>query len=68
MRPTTTFSRASSEVGVARVADAAVVGSALVDEVEAALKRNESPVRKVLETAHALAQAVRQARVTKASV
>ena len=53
---------------VARVADAAVVGSALVDEVEAALKRNESPVRKVLETAHALAQAVRQARVTKASV
>ena len=53
---------------VARVADAAVVGSALVDEVEAALKRNESPVLKVLETARALAHAVRLARVTKASV
>ena len=53
---------------VARVADAAVVGSALVDEVEAALQRNESPVLKVLETARALAHAVRLARVTKASV
>ncbi len=53
---------------VARVADAAVVGSALVDELAAALERNESPVPKVLETARALAQAVRQARVSKASV
>ena len=52
---------------VARVADAVVVGSALVDELAAALERNEPPVRKVLETAHALAQAVRQARVTETS-
>ena len=53
---------------VARVADAAVVGSALVDALAAALERNEPPAPKVLATAHALAQAVRQARVTEASV
>jgi tryptophan synthase alpha chain len=53
---------------VARVADAAVVGSALVDEIAAALDRNEAPAPKVLETARALAQAVRQARVVEASV
>ena len=53
---------------VARVADAVVVGSALVDEIAAALERNASPVAKVLETARALAQAVRVARVMKASV
>ncbi len=53
---------------VARVADAAVVGSALVDEIAAALERNEPPAPNVLATAHALAQAVRQARVTEASV
>ena len=53
---------------VARVADAAVVGSALVDEIAAALERNEPAPPKVLATAHALAQAVRQARVTEASV
>lgn len=53
---------------VARVADAAVVGSALVDEIAAALGRGESPVPKVLETAAALAQAVRQARHATASV
>ena len=53
---------------VAHVADAVVVGSALVDVIETALTGNESPVAKVLESAHALAQAVRQARVTKASV
>jgi len=52
---------------VARVADAAVVGSALVDEIAGALERNASPVPKVLETARALAQAVRDARVTEAS-
>jgi tryptophan synthase alpha chain len=53
---------------VARVADAAVVGSALVDEIAAALGRNEPPAPKVLESARALAQAVRQARVVEASV
>ena len=53
---------------VARVADAAVVGSALIDEIAAALDRNEAPAPKVLETARALAQAVRQARVVEASV
>jgi tryptophan synthase alpha chain len=52
---------------VARIADAVVVGSALVDEIAAALA--ESPdaagpasVRKVLAAASALAQAVRHAR------
>lgn len=52
---------------VARVADAAVVGSVLVDEIAGALERNAPPVPKVLETARALAQAVRDARVTEAS-
>ena len=52
---------------VARVADAVVVGSALVDELAAALDRNEPPARIVLETARILAQAVHQARVTEAS-
>jgi tryptophan synthase alpha chain len=47
---------------VARVADAAVVGSALVEEIarEIALKRD--PVSKVLESATAMAHAVRHAR------
>ena len=48
---------------VARVADAVVVGSALVEEIAGALARNETPARKVLEKAHSLAQAVREARV-----
>ena len=52
---------------VAHVADAVVVGSALVDVIESAVTGNESPVPKVLESARALAQAVRQARVSKAS-
>jgi tryptophan synthase alpha chain len=47
---------------VARVADAAVVGSALVDVVETTLLANEPIVPKVVETARALAQAVRSAR------
>ena len=47
---------------VARVADAVVVGSALVEEIAGALQRNETPVPKVLETARRLAQAVREAR------
>ena len=53
---------------VARVADAVVVGSALVDEIAAAVERNVQPAAKVLATARALAQAVREARVMKASV
>ncbi len=52
---------------VARVADAAVVGSVLVDEIAGALEHNASPVPKVLETARALAQAVHEARVTERS-
>jgi tryptophan synthase alpha chain len=48
---------------VGRVADAVVVGSALVEEVAAGLQRNESPAAKVLESARSLARAVRGARV-----
>lgn len=48
---------------VARVADAAVVGSALVDEIEAAAKLNENVTEKVLLKASELAKAVRSARV-----
>ena len=49
---------------VARVADAVVVGSALVEEIAGALTRNETPVPQVLQVARSLAQAVREARVT----
>ena len=48
---------------VARVADAAVVGSALVDEIESAAQLNENVTEKVLLKASALAKAVRSARV-----
>jgi tryptophan synthase alpha chain len=48
---------------VARVADAAVVGSALVDEIAAAIAQNRDPVAKVLDTAAKIAMAVRTARV-----
>ncbi len=51
---------------VARVADAVVVGSALVDEIAAGLEANENVTSRVLQTARRLAQAVRavgQARV-----
>lgn len=47
---------------VARVADAVVVGSALVDEIAAGLKAGEAVTPKVLASARALAQAVRDAR------
>jgi tryptophan synthase alpha chain len=47
---------------VARVADAAVVGTALVDAGAEAVAQNRDPVAKVLETAGALAKAVRSAR------
>jgi tryptophan synthase alpha chain len=49
---------------VGRVADAVVVGSALVEEVAGGVQRNESATAKVLELAHRLAQAVREARVS----
>ncbi|CAN5130344.1 tryptophan synthase subunit alpha [soil metagenome] len=48
---------------VARVADAAVVGSALVDEIEAAAKLNENVTERVLLKASELAKAVRSARL-----
>ncbi|WP_419319166.1 tryptophan synthase subunit alpha [Caulobacter sp. ErkDOM-E] len=48
---------------VARVADAAVVGSALVDEIESAAALNENVTEKVLLKASDLAKAVRSARV-----
>ena len=47
---------------VARVADGVVVGSALVDEIAAALEANENVTRAVLSKAAALAKAVRSAR------
>jgi tryptophan synthase alpha chain len=47
---------------VARVADAAVVGSALVDEIESAGRLNENVTQKVLSKASELAKAVRSAR------
>ncbi|HEY3813294.1 MAG TPA: tryptophan synthase subunit alpha [Caulobacteraceae bacterium] len=51
---------------VARVADAAVVGSALVERIAEALSDGGSPAAKVLETAGALAKAVRSARLAAA--
>jgi len=48
---------------VARIADAAVVGSALVDEIESAAQLNENVTEKVLLKASELAKAVRSARV-----
>lgn len=47
---------------VARIADAVVVGSALVDEIGAALETGENAAPRVLAAASALAQAVREAR------
>lgn len=52
---------------IARVADAVVVGSALVDEVAAALEANEPAAPRVLEKVRSLADAVRGAR-TKETV
>ena len=47
---------------IARVADAAVVGSALVEEVATALAANQPAAHRVLAKASELAKAVRQAR------
>jgi tryptophan synthase alpha chain len=48
---------------IARVADAAVVGSALVDEIAAAAVDGSDPVARVAAAVRALADAVRHARV-----
>jgi tryptophan synthase alpha chain len=58
---------AEQAAAVAKIADAAVVGSALVDAVEGALAQNRDPVAKVLETAQALGKAVRSARALGAT-
>jgi len=50
---------------IARVADAVVAGSVLVDEVAAALEAHEPAVPRVLAKVKALADAVRGARVTE---
>ena len=50
---------------IARVADAVVAGSVLVDEVAAALAANEPAVPRVLAKVKALADAVRGARVAE---
>ena len=50
---------------VARVADGAVVGSALVDQIADAIAQKCDPVSKVLDTARLLAQAVRAARLER---
>ncbi|MGI9169016.1 MAG: tryptophan synthase subunit alpha, partial [Caulobacteraceae bacterium] len=47
---------------VARVADAVVVGSALVDRIDEAIAHKRDPVSNLLATAAELAQAVRSAR------
>jgi tryptophan synthase alpha chain len=52
-----------SAAAIARVADAAVVGSALVDEVAAGLEMNEDVTTRVLSKVEALAKAVRRARI-----
>jgi tryptophan synthase alpha chain len=53
---------------IARVADAAVVGSALVDEVAAAITVNESVTQRVLSKVQSLAKAVRSARAESLTV
>jgi tryptophan synthase alpha chain len=53
---------------IARVADAVVVGSALVDEVAAALAVNEDVTARVLSKVESLAMAVRRARTDVAAV
>ena len=58
----------AAAAAVARIADAVVVGSVLVDEIANAAEMNEPPVSKVLESAARLAQAVHRARVDQASV
>ena len=51
-----------SAAAIARVADAAVVGSALVDEIAKAVEMNEDVTERVLSKVNSLAKAVRSAR------
>ena len=53
---------------IARVADAAVVGSALVDEIAKAVEMNEDVTQRVLSKAQSLSKAVRSARVGQTTV
>jgi tryptophan synthase alpha chain len=53
---------------IARVADAVVVGSALVDEVAEALQMNEDVTARVLSKVNSLSKAVRSARVGQTTV
>jgi tryptophan synthase alpha chain len=53
---------------IARVADATVVGSALVDEVAKAVEMNEDVTVRVLSKANSLSKAVRSARVGQTTV
>lgn len=53
---------------IARVADAAVVGSALVDEIAEAVDMNEDVTQRVLSKVSSLAKAVRSARVGQTTV
>ena len=53
---------------IARVADGVVVGSALVEQIAAAIELNQSVAPKVLESAARLAQAVHAARVEQTAV
>ena len=53
---------------IARVADAVVVGSALVDEIAEAVEMNEDVTQRVLSKADSLAKAVRSARVGQTTV
>jgi tryptophan synthase alpha chain len=53
---------------VAKVADAVVVGSALVELIDQAIAANQPAAPKVLASAKALAQAVRESRRTAAAV
>jgi len=53
---------------IARVADAAVVGSVLVDEIAKAVEMNEDVTVRVLSKANSLAKAVRSARVGQTTV
>jgi tryptophan synthase alpha chain len=53
---------------IARVADAVVVGSALVDEVAEAIEMNEDVTTRVLSKVSSLAEAVRSARVGQTTV
>ena len=50
---------------IARVADAVVVGSALVDRIEAAVTENRAPVADVLSLARDLSHAVHTARAAE---